>query len=261
MIDVHTHILPGVDDGLKNKAEVLKIAKKSVRQGVKKIIATPHYVPNKDNLSFQEIKRKINCLQDFLEKQEINLDILPGNEVYITSDLAKYVQQERIKGLNNSRYILLELPMFKVPDYTDSVFYDLQALGYTPIIAHPERYKEIRKNPNLLYKWLNKGVLAQLNAGSLLGMFGLQVKKTAEILVNHNMVQLIGSDLHSVKKRGVCLEDSLVYLEKLVGDQAKKYFIKNAQLVINNQKINIIQPQYYKENKGLLSKFKLFDLG
>ncbi|MBM7622989.1 tyrosine-protein phosphatase [Sporohalobacter salinus] len=251
MIDVHTHILPGVDDGLKSKREVLKVATKAFNQGIKKIVATPHYLPGKDNLSFSEIKDKVFHLQKFLEEKGFNLVLLPGVEVYITPNVIKQVQQGIIKGLNNSRYILVELPLYRIPDYTDDIFFDLQVLGYTPIIAHPERYKRVRQDPNLLYHWINEGMLAQLDAGSLLGRFGSQVKKTAEILVRHNMVQLIGSDLHSTNQRDECLPEAMNYLKKLIGEQVNEY-IRNAQLVINNQELRVSQPKYYKKRKGFL---------
>ncbi|WP_083189941.1 tyrosine-protein phosphatase [Orenia metallireducens] len=255
MIDIHTHILPNVDDGAKDLSESLEIAREAERQGVTMIVATPHYMEEGYGISPAETKKRVEELQEELNRAEINIKILPGAEIYIMPNLAKRLKEGIVPTINNGRYILVEFPMTKIPDYTDNLLYDLKVMGYTPIIAHPERYKEIQTDPNRLYYWVKDGILAQLNAGSLLGMFGSEVKETAEVLVNHNMVQLMASDLHSNNHRRECLPEGYDRLEQLIGERANRYQ-KNAVAIINDDEVNAIGLCRYEERKGLLEKLK-----
>lgn len=255
MIDLHTHILPGVDDGVESKDEAAAVAYDAVQQGVKKVIATPHYLVGNQKLTAAEIKERIKNLEEFLKHKGIEIEILPGMEIYIRKNLGKLAKEGQLLGLNESRYLLIELPLNNLPHYTEDVFYDLQVLGYQPIIAHPERYRVVREDPNLLYRWLEAGALAQLNGGSLLGIFGERVKNTAEILVEHNLVQLVASDLHSNKRRRECLEEVNARLEEM--ESQIKYW-QNAEAVIRDQKVQLNDIQYYKKKKGFLDRFKIF---
>ena len=254
MIDLHTHILPDVDDGIKNKKEAADIACDALKQGISKIVATPHYLPGREKITKPMIQFKVKELQDFLTQQGIDIEILPGMEIYLTPDLVKQVDQENLMGLNDSQYLLIELPMNTVPKYAEDVFYDLQILGYQPIIAHPERYKAVIEDPNLVYSWINQGVLAQLNGGSLLGMFGRKIKKTAEVLVKHNLVQLVASDLHSNNRRKECLGKVVKKLDELKFEINYK---EKAEKIIKNDKITTKMVKTYRKEKGLLNKAKL----
>ncbi|ADL13625.1 tyrosine-protein phosphatase [Acetohalobium arabaticum] len=251
MIDLHSHILPGVDDGVDDIEEALVVAKEAARQGITKMVATPHYLEEGCRLTPEETEEKIAKLQQVIDQAGIDIEILPGAEAYITPDLGWYIQQGKVSTINGSRYLLVEFPMDKKPSQIRNIFYDLKILGYTPVISHPERYSYIQQKPNLLYHWIQDGIYAQLNAGSLLGMFGSQVEETAEILVKHNLVQLIGSDVHSNGRRKVCLKQGRERLEEIVGSKAKQY-LENAQLVIKDEEIEVIEPQYYEEKKGFL---------
>ncbi|SJZ46430.1 tyrosine-protein phosphatase [Selenihalanaerobacter shriftii] len=253
MIDLHTHILPGIDDGVKSVEEALEVAKEAKRQGVKKIVATPHYLDKDHHLTPKETNQQVNKLQKVFNQAGINIKILPGAEVYLTTDLGKRLKEKEVSTINNSRYLLVELPMAKAPSYVNGVFYDLKVMGYTPIISHPERYDYIIKNPNLLYKWIKDGAYAQLNAGSLLGIFGSRVQQTAEILVKHNLVQVIGSDLHSNGRRGECLEEGFKKLIELIGTKANLY-LDNSELIINDKDIKLVKPLVYKESNNLVKR-------
>lgn len=236
MIDIHTHIIPGVDDGVKDIEEALAVLKKAEKQGIKKIVATPHYLEEGYRLSPKETEKKVRQLQEELLKEPIAMEILPGAEVFLTPDLGEKLASKKISTLNHSRYLLIELPAASIPSYSEDVLYDINILGYIPIIAHPERNFSIIEDPNKLYNWIKNGVLAQLNAGSLLGYFGKDVKKTAEILVKHKLVQLIASDVHSCQNRPFCLQKGLKALKDLIGEEASQ-FIQNAQLVIEDKQL------------------------
>jgi protein-tyrosine phosphatase len=254
VIDLHTHILPGVDDGVETEEEAVEVARDAVEQGVDKLVATPHYLADGSNLSVAEIKRRVKELQQVMNEQGIEIEILPGMEIYLTQDLGKKAKNGQLLGLNDSDYLLIELPMNRVPAYTENVLYDLQVLGYQPIIAHPERYSAVQKDPNVVYQWLKSGTLAQLNGGSLLGMFGSRVQETAELLVENNLVQLVASDLHSNNRRRECLGVVGEQLDEL--DFASDYGVL-AETIIANQEVEINGFQRYEEEKGILERMKV----
>ncbi|MBM7556932.1 tyrosine-protein phosphatase [Halanaerobacter jeridensis] len=254
MIDLHTHILPGVDDGVDSKEEAAAVARDAVEQGGEKIVATPHYLADSGKLSVDEIKDRVQELQQYLEQQGIEIEILPGMEIYLTQDLGKKAKEGKLMGLNDSKYLLIELPMNNVPQYTENVLHDLRVLGYQPVIAHPERYREVIKDPNLVYDWVNSGALAQLNGGSLLGMFGSKIKETSEILVEHNLVQLVASDLHSNNKRKECLEKTNNRLSTISNEI--KYW-ENAKAVTNGENVVVDNLKQYEEEKGIMDRLKL----
>ncbi|MFO7814944.1 MAG: CpsB/CapC family capsule biosynthesis tyrosine phosphatase [Halanaerobiales bacterium] len=185
MINIHNHLLPEVDDGPQSQEETLEIIKVAEEYEVHKIVATPHYLEGKYELKVQAIRKKMKALNDKLKQNNIRVEILPGNEVFISENIVKKIKEEDILSINNSKYILLEIPMGHIPDYLDLLFYDLRVLGYKPIIAHPERNKKVIKNPDILYKWVKDGIIFQLNAGSLFGVYGSEVKKTAFELVDN----------------------------------------------------------------------------
>ncbi|MCK8827677.1 hypothetical protein MWH25_07965 [Natroniella acetigena] len=255
MIDLHTHILPKADDGPDDLAEAVEIAKESERQGVKKIIATPHYVEGEYQFGPDEIKKRVVALQEELARAGVELEVLVGSEVYLTADLGKKVRDGLVTPLNGSRYLLVEFPMRKLPSFVDEVLYDLQVLGFTPVIAHPERYHDVMEDPNLLYRWVKDGALAQLNAGSLLGKFGSRVQETAEILVEHDLVQLLGSDLHSNGYRCQCLQGGMAKLCELIGVSRAERYQANAELVVADEEV-VVEPKRYEKEQGFWGRLK-----
>ena len=240
MIDLHTHILPGVDDGADSEKEAMNIVRKAKKQGITKMVATPHYLDDTYQLSPTITKSKIKQLQQKVDQKNLGIEILPGAEVFITPDLGKKIKNNEIMTINDSHYLLIEFPADHIPKYADEVFYDLKVLGYKPIICHPERNDSIISNPNQLYKWVKKGIYAQVNASSLVGVFGSKVKEIALALVKHNLVQFIASDVHSTDKRKQYLAKGLQIIEDI--NSAKKYMLKNAQKVIADKDIEILTP-------------------
>ena len=159
MIDLHCHILPGIDDGAKDMDETLEMARIATSQGIKNIICTPHYIQYNDSSNKNHLEGLVQEVNKCLYKEGILLNLSVGHEIYITPDLPKLVREGEVATLNNSRYILIEFTMNDIPIYAEDVFYELRLMGLVPILAHPERYPMIMENPNLLLKFLNLGVL------------------------------------------------------------------------------------------------------
>jgi len=197
LIDIHCHILPGLDDGAHSVEEAVNMAAEIIDAGFDRVIATPHVIEGTDYISPELIREKANELNDIFRDKEISLKILPGAENYIFPDLAKWYREGKIISLaDTKKYLLLELPMQAIPTYTEQVFFDLQVSGITPIVAHPERNKEMIREPKRLVEWVENGIQLQINLGSFAGRYGSGSKKLAEMLLSGDMVHFIGSDMH-----------------------------------------------------------------
>ena len=251
MIDMHSHIIYGVDDGSKNKEMTLEMLKLSIECGVKKIVATPHYMKGRFNVEYVEIKDKINELRQLVSEEKLDIEIYCGQEVYYRENILEYYEEGAIGTINDSRYMLIELPMreFDVNNVIDNL-YELTLKGIVPIIAHPERYIPFIKKPSLINDFIKEGYLFQLNAGSIVGDFGKEVKKLALNYLGNGVYYICGSDAHSDGKRNTHMsEDCLEILSNYKGE-----FIKNGQLILDDKevkrKINLI-----KERKKLFGIF------
>ncbi|MGG0844871.1 tyrosine-protein phosphatase [Peribacillus simplex] len=237
MIDIHSHILPDIDDGAGNIQESIEMARKAVEQGITNIIATPHYnrgIYENDKEKVLEETRKINRVLDDLN---IPLKVWPGQEIRISDELMDDYDNNKIMGLNGSQYILLELPSNHVPRYTERLIYDLQMKRMTPIIAHPERNLEILKNPRLLKELIWKGAYSQITAGSITGKFGWRTKRFSKFLVHSGLTHFIASDAHNVGNRGFQIMEAQKMIEKNFGQEVVKAFNENAENVLYGMKV------------------------
>lgn len=257
MIDLHNHLLPNLDDGSKSLEDTIEIAKTAEEHEIHKIVATPHYMEGNYEIKGETIRNKVKELNNTLTKKDINVEVLSGHEIYITDDIVKKFKNDDILSINDSKYLLMEFPMSYIPDYLDQLFYDLSVLGYKPIIAHPERYDAVIKDPDILYKWVKDGVIFQLNAGSLFGVYGSAVKKTAYELVDNYLVQVIASDCHGSSRAGLeWLARAKRKLEDICGSYTVQFFT-NAEYIVNDEEIIYEEPTHYKEKSiwDIFSKF------
>ena len=177
MIDLHCHILPGIDDGAQTVTDSLAMAKQAVSEGIHTIVATPHHQNGKYVNEHDSIIYQVGQLNDELKQNEIPLKILPGQEVRLYGDLLEDYEAGKIVTLNETnKYILIEFPSNHVPRYAEQLLYELRVKGMIPIIVHPERNAELIERPDKLYDLVSKGALTQVTAGSLLGKFGKKSK-------------------------------------------------------------------------------------
>lgn len=248
MIDMHCHFMFGVDDGAKNIEESIEILKSAKENGVTGVFATPHFIENdKYSKTKATIDSNINDIKNKLFEENINIEIYPGNEIYITPNIIELIKENKISFLNNSKYILVELPLNEPVNYLDDFIFNILSLDKIPIIAHPERYAFVKNNPDLLYKLSENGVLFQLNTGSLLGQYGNTAKKTAKYLLKRNLYSFIGSDSHSSKLAYKKHNKALKHIKTLVNkEEYKKLTTENPLKVIENQDI-ISKPIHKKK--------------
>lgn len=249
MIDIHNHILQGVDDGSRDIEMSLDMARIYLANGIKKVIATPHYI-EKDSLSLDRNKKALEVLREALEANDLDLEVYLGNEVYVSMDIVKDIEEKRVATLNASRYILLEFPMNDIPIYADTIIYELLINGYIPIIAHPERYIKIQEDPNILFDFIKKGALAQLNLPSIEGFYGRKARQTAELLLKNKMIHFVGSDAHSNRKRSPEVREALAILKDLLSKKDYRLVTElNAKNIIEDREFQYPNPiKYEKEN-------------
>lgn len=255
MIDLHNHILPGIDDGSKNLEETIEMAKIAVSEGITKIVVTPHHRRSDYLVEKEDILKKIKYINKVFGDKNISLDIYPGMEIHMSRDIPEKLKNNELLSLNNSRYILIEFPFRGDLDYTEDVLHEIKILGYVPIIAHPERYEKVMKDPNYVKELIENGCLIQMNSNSLIGQFGEECKRTAEILIEHKMVHLLATDAHSCKRRCPKLKQDIEKIKQINNEQYIRSIIDNADKVFNNEEIKIEDALIYKLNKGWIKKF------
>lgn len=246
MVDIHNHILWGIDDGAKTSKDTLAMAKAAADNGINYVIATPHHYDGKYLNPPATIHSRLQEANALIQKNKIDLTILPGMEVHLHGEIAQDLAtlEERLVPLaGNTNYILIELPYDHVPRYTETLFFDIQLKGFIPVIAHPERNVEIRDNPNVLYELVKKGALSQVTAASIAGLFGDTLQKLALKLIKSNLVHFIASDAHNTQKRGFALKEAYHWLDTNLDESYTDYFIDNAAALVQNKRIYIPEPK------------------
>lgn len=250
MIDVHCHILPGIDDGAKNLPETVEMAKSAVQEGITHIIATPHYKKREYENSKEKILQAVEIVNQELSRQNIPLEILPGQEPRIDGELLQDYTKGELLSLNNGgKYMFVEFPSGHVPRYAEQLLFDIQLAGLTPIIVHPERNTEIIENPDLLYKFVKNGACTQITTSSVTGHFGKKIKKFSFQLVEYNLTHFLASDAHNLSSRPFRMKEAYAELVKEYGVAADYYFRENAELLVEGKSVIKDTPEKIKKKK------------
>lgn len=236
MIDIHTHIIHGVDDGSDTLEESVAILSEAAKAGVTDVILTPHYL-SKEEYNHELVKENYHELKEKLKKENIAINIHLGNEVGIYGKLFNMFDDDNLNTLADSKYILIEFPMAIDVDYVLDAIYEIKVRGLVPVIAHPERCECFRKNYDLILSAISNGALIQCNIGSVLGYNGITAKKIVKKLLKEKKVHFLATDTHSIKNnRYEYLEKAMKVVEKLVGPIYKdELFIYNARDILQNK--------------------------
>ncbi|PLT31774.1 tyrosine-protein phosphatase [Peribacillus deserti] len=254
MIDIHCHILPGVDDGPESNYKSIDLARLAVEQGIHTIVATPHHIPGSYSNTREEILRKVDNFNEQLKSEKVPLTVLPGQETRISGTLIEELDQGDILTLNDKlSSMLIEFPKDHVPKYTEKLFYDLQLKGISPIIVHPEQNLEILEDPEVLYQLIKKGAYAQVDAESVAGKLGRTAKRFTHDLIKAKQVQFIGSNARDMTKRSFKMNLALKEIKKSFGNETINMFMVNAEKVIKGEPV-------FKEEPDRLKKVKKFVL-
>jgi protein-tyrosine phosphatase len=242
MFDLHCHILPHMDDGSSSMEETRDMLKVAALEGIELIAATHHFFDDQTSiegyLELWECRHK--QIQPVLDELKIEVRIVKGAEVMISPFLTQLDGLHRL-CINEGRYLLIELPMIDLPQFTEEVIHNLQVKGIVPILAHPERNYRIANNPDLLNPLIELGALVQINTGSITGLFGKKIRRCAKTLFKNNMAHLIGTDAHSAVKRPPEMRKSAQILERWVGQQrAETILVENPRAIVNNIILEVI---------------------
>lgn len=220
MIDIHTHILPGLDDGSQTLSDSLEMAELALESGVDTIIATPHsnQLGRFENFDLVHLKHVFSRLQQALQEEGIPLTLHLGMEIFASEDLCEKIQAGALLSLNRSRYYLVEFAFDEAPEFIGDILDGMLSVGAIPVIAHPERYFCVQDYPSLIYHWLQLGCFTQLNKGSIFGKFGRHAQIAADYLLRYRLATCIASDAHSPVMRTTHMRDIIEYLLETYGE-------------------------------------------
>ncbi len=254
MIDLHCHILPGVDDGAASLQESLSMAEQAIAQGITHLLCTPHHNNGRYENEKSSVIAAVHHLQNALDERNLPLTLLEGQEVRVTGELITAIEKDHLLFTDiTDTYLLLEFPTQDVPAFSESLFFELRTLGKVPVIVHPERNAIFREDPNRLIPFLEMGCLAQLTAPSIVGIFGKQIQKTAHEMVTHNLVQMVASDAHGISKRRFYLKEAYEIIEQEWGKEKVLQMQQVARDLVNGDEVSY--PSYTEVKK---KKFGLF---
>jgi len=250
VIDLHNHILPGLDDGAQTLEESVEMCRVSFHDGIRTIVATPHTLNGVYENDRSTILAKVQELNDTIQtllsawKDPVGLKILPGADVHFSAGVLTQLDREKAITIGDGgKFLSLEFPFQGIPYRAEVILFDLVAAGIIPIISHPERNLEIARRPQRYCDMVHMGCLGQISAMSLTGGFGRGVSRTAEKLLQKRLVHFIASDAHSTKRRPPLLSLAVRKAAKIVGEEeAKKMVTEYPQAVLEGRRPNIPEP-------------------
>lgn len=249
MIDMHTHLLFGVDDGPETIEETLALVKKAESEGITEMISTSHACNPHYHVPSGEVVSQLSLLEDVMKEAGLNVQLFPGQEIRLTEDLIERFDNNELLTLANSRYLLLELPSQTIPAYTVSIIQALLEREIIPIIAHPERNRAIAEKPERLERLVRHGATAQITSGSLAGHLGKNIQKLSLQLIEANLVHTYGSDVHNLKTRPFHFGKGLDVLERKKLYDIADLLLANNERILRNEPFFLLEPELPKPRK------------
>jgi len=243
MIDLHSHFLPGIDDGASDLAMTEAMLQNAVDSGITHLLATPHVNEHTSKEVAAQIRETFEKIKSFILDKKINLHINLGAEINYNSDLKTWSEKDWIFIDKKRIYLLVELPMYEIPPGISESIFNLGLKKIKLIIAHPERNVKLKEKPEILVNWVRQGSYVQLDAGSIIGQFGRSCKKFSEELIKAGIVHYVGSDAHDPSQRNyTVLKNAYELIKSKYGSEyAHLFFFKNPENVLKGNKIKSIE--------------------
>ena len=261
IIDLHSHLIPGVDDGTQTLEDSLKLAKLAVDEGIKHIVLTPHHRNGQFNNYAETIVKQMEELQQAYDNAGIPLTVYPGQEIRLTEYFMDDLFDQKLLSLDGGgKYYLIELPTKRVPSFTKEYLQMMIDQGITPIIAHPERNAEIMKDYSILEEFIEMGCIGQLTAVSYSGMIGEEFLNVARDFIKLNLVQIMSSDVHHIDWRPFNMKSGYDRMEQEFGIGKVQEFKDNARSIINGDDIIVTKIQTKKVKNNPKKKKRFFGL-
>jgi protein-tyrosine phosphatase len=255
MIDIHMHILPGLDDGPQDMERSIEMCRIAADDGIDTVVASPHNLYANYRNGREKVLSVLAELHERIRQDGLDVTILPGSEVYLSSDLLRHLEGDGLMTINdNRRFLLMDLPSFFKADHVSRLIFSLKMKGITPIISHPERNAVIADDINMMCEIIRMGALSQLSAGSLTGRFGRSVRKTAIAMLHHNMVHMIATDAHNITSRPPVLSRAVEAASREIGTERAMEMVRDVpHKIISGELPPTEEPE--RQRKGFFSIF------
>ena len=258
MIDLHNHIIPGLDDGSKTLEMSLAMLRCAAEQGITDVVNTVHFQTARlDGITFEYklVKSKIEELQNELDKKDIPIKLHFSAEVFYLPNLFE-LKDNPLLTFGHGKYMLVEFPMDQVPNGCHEVFFQLKLAGVTPIIAHPERNKPIQKDLSIVRKFIRGGCIVQVDAGSITGSLGSASEAAALEIIRQGACHLIGSDAHDDRRRNFLLADALEIAKEILGETAMDLVSTNPKFILAGKVFETHIDAPNERNRSFFSKLR-----
>ena len=248
LVDIHSHLLPGVDDGAKDIENSIELAQVAVSEGVEHLILTPHHYNNQYVNHKLDVIKATEKLQRIYDRADINLKVYPSQEIRIHHDLLDNIlyKDDYLSLDACGKYYLIEMPTKSVPDYALDLLKEMLQQGMVPVIAHPERNHAFAKDIRLLYQFIEAGCLSQVTSHSYIGFYGGKLRKISQEMIEHNLIHIISSDAHHLEYRPFNMQKAYEQVELDYDSRLAEYFKHNAAAVFNGDDIVTMRPKKKK---------------
>ena len=240
IIDLHAHLIPGVDDGAQTMEDVFLLARQAVNEGVEHLVLTPHHYNNQYVNHAKDVVELADKLQSQLDQAGIALRVYPSQEIRINEHLIDDLLNQDLLSLDDSgKYYLIEFPTQTVPEFSEHIIRQLINRGITPVIAHPERNHVFVEDRDIYRRFISMGCLGQITTSSIAGAFGNKIQKAAMEMIQQHLAHILASDAHSVEWRPFNYDAGFEALGRLIGAAKVDEFKENARSIFNGEAIEI----------------------
>lgn len=237
-IDIHSHILPGVDDGADSFEMSMQMLRHAAADGISGIICTPHNKPDRRHVPFSNMVSRVEKLREMMAEEAVSIELHTGSEMYYRSGIMEEMRNDMAGTMAGSRYVLVEFDPLADYEYLRNGINTFLMGGYHPILAHAERYQNVATRRHGVDDLIDMGCCIQVNAGSITGKSGPGTKRFVKKLLKQRQVHFIATDAHDMKKRLPCLSNSADFVRKKYGeDYCRELFYNNPLHVILNEEI------------------------
>ncbi len=236
MIDLHCHLLPGVDDGSPDIETSIAMARMAAADGIQVMACTPHFMPGVYDNESTDVRVRVANLQDHINQAGIDLSVVTGSDAHIRPDFLPCLRDGRILRVNDSRYVLFEPPHNIAPQRMEDLLFNIVVAGFVPVLTHPERLKWIETNFEIFERLVGVGVWMQITGGSLTGRFGKRPQYWAEKMLGSGMVHILATDAHNLTSRPPILSEARELAVKALGrDEADNLVLVRPVNILDDQ--------------------------
>lgn len=243
MIDMHSHILPNIDDGARSIEETFQLIKEAEEAGFEAIVSTSHYMEGYYETDVPEREVWIQVIHQKLQERNSKIQLYLGNEIYLSDNIISLLEEEKASTINDTSYVLFEMPLNVEPFNLYNMIYEMMQNRIVPILAHPERYTFVQQDPELIFDLIEKGVLMQANYASITGYYGKKAQMIVKKLLENNMIHFLGSDVHRAGTIYPKMPEILAELTEILGEEKlEELTTTNPKLALQNKRIEIEEP-------------------